>query len=128
MELTSENVEKVLLKCLFKDGEDTSNAKIVHGVMMNVGFHPERLEENKADIIDMLSQCHPNFMSNSESKGWSFLMFCQDKNENQWTGLHSMCDNLICLGMAIDKVKFMLPRELWVALPGGVPYLQIINE
>lgn len=127
MELNAENVEIVFLACLYKDGEDTSSAKIVQGVMMKVGFDPQKLEKCKADIQDLLSQCHPNFMADSKAQGWSFLNFCQDKNDNQWTGFHAACDNLICLGMAIDKVKFLLPREVWSALPGGVPYLQILN-
>lgn len=127
MKLTGTNVEKLFLECLYQDGEDTSNAKIVEGVMMKVGFKPEALETHKTEIEDLLSQCHPNFMSNSEAQGWSFLNFCQDKDEEQWTGMHAMCDNLICLGLAIDKVKFLLPREFWKALPGSVPYIQILN-
>lgn len=127
MKLSGTNVEKLFIECLYDDGEDTSNAKMVEGVMMKAGFNPARLEKNKKDIEDLLSQCHPNFMISSKSQGWSFLNFCQDKDNEQWTGIHAMCDNLICLGLAIDKVKFLLPRELWETLPGSVPYLQILN-
>jgi hypothetical protein len=127
MELTSTNVENLFLKCLWGDNADTENAKKVNGVQMNVGFNPKALEEHKAEIEDLLNQCHPNFMANSEAKGWSFLNFCQDRNDEQWTGFHRICDCLICMGLAIDKIKFLLPREVWKALPGGVPYLQILN-
>lgn len=127
MKLTAQNVENVLLACLFNEGEDTINAIIVHGVMMKVGFHPERLEENRLAITELLFQCHENFMESSEAKGYSFLSFCEDKNGEQWTGEHSMCDNLICLGLAIERVVFLLPREVWAVLPGGMPYIQIKN-
>jgi hypothetical protein len=127
MKLTSENVEKTFIACLFDSDSDTSNAKLVHGVMMKVGFHPERLEKHRFEITELLLQCHNDFMESSEAKGMSFLNFCQDKNGELWTGVHQACDQLICLGMAIDKVVFLLPREVWSALPGGMPYLQIKN-
>jgi hypothetical protein len=127
MKLTAQNVEQLFLACLFKEGEDTSKAVTVHSVMMKVGFHPERLEENHFAITELLLQCHENFMETSEAQGYSFLAFCEDKNGEQWTGMHSVCDNLICLGLAIEKVVFLLPREFWHALPGGMPYIQIKN-
>ena len=95
--------------------------------MRNVGFRPERLELNRFAIIELLLQCNENFMETSKAKGYSFLAFCEDKNGEQWTGMHSVCDNLICLGLAIDKIVFLFPREIWSALPGGMPYLQIKN-
>ena len=80
---------------------------------------------NKTEIENLLSQCDPTFFDTSEGKGWSFLNFCQDGKGELWTGVHKICDCLICLGLAIGKVNFLLPRELWDVLPGGVPYLQI---
>src|ERR1035437_796603 len=127
MKLTPQNVEELFIKCLFLDGEDTSKAKIINGVVIKVGFNPEGIGENKNEIKDLLIQCHPDFMSTSKAQGMSFLYFCIDKDENQWTGMHTVCDNLICLGMAIDKVKFLLPREMWTILPGAMPYIQILN-
>ena len=34
-------------------------------------------------------------------------------------------EDLFCLGIAIGKVQYCLPRETWSLLPGGVPYLMI---
>lgn len=125
MKLTPINVENLFTSCLFEDGEDTAKAKIVHGVNLNVGFNPKKLEIHHQEIVSLLEQCHPNFMASGESQGWSFLNFCQDKNDEIWTGVHQICDNLICLGLAIGKVEFVMPRELWQIFPGGMPYLQI---
>lgn len=127
MKLTSPNVEALFLSCLFKKEEDTSNAKLVEGVKMKVGFNPLKLEESKKDIEDLLSQCHPNFMANTEAGGWSFLNFCQDKDDDLWTGVHAIMDQLICLGLAIGKVEFLMPKEYWEALPGGMPYIKILQ-
>lgn len=127
MELTPKNVEELFLECLWGDEKNTEGAKMIEGVMMTVGFHPDKLEENKEKIIVLLDQCHPNFRANSESKGWSFLQFAEDKDGKLWTGEHRICDLLICMGIGIDKVKFMLPRKFWMTLPGGVPYIQIFS-
>lgn len=126
MELTPKNVEDLFLECLWGDEENTEGAKLIEGVMMKVGFHPEKLEENKEKIVELLDQCHPNFKTSSGSQGWSFLQFTLNKDDEVWTGEHRMCDLLICLGMGIDKVAFNLPRDYWKVLPGGVPYLQIL--
>lgn len=125
MKLTATNVESLFISCLFAVSEDSSNPLIVEGVKQKVGFDPKRIEQNKTEIETLLSQCEPTFFDTSEGKGWTFLNFCQDKNGELWTGVHRICDHLICLGLAIGKVNFLLPRELWDALPGGVPYLQI---
>lgn len=125
MKLTAQNVEDVFLACLYKDGEDTSKAITVEGVMMKVGFNPERLEKNREQIINLLSQCHDDFFEDGPAKGMTFLNFCQDRDNELWTGVHAVCDNLICLGLAIKKVVILLPRAFWGALPGGMPYLAI---
>jgi len=124
MNLTAHNSHETFMKCLFKDGEPTDGYKEAHGVMMRVGFHPGRLEENKENIYSMLAGL-PNEFKKSGGGGWTFLNACQDKNGVQWADLHSTIDELLCLGLAIDAVKFQLPREMWSVLPGGVPYFSV---
>lgn len=123
MELTSENVKEVFMKCLFKEGEDTSNFIPAKSVMTNVGFNPERIKENESKIIELLSGLPDDFKT-SGGGGMSFLNACVDKSGNQW-GEHQNIDQLLCLGIAIDKVSFPMPREFWNALPGGMPYVQV---
>ena len=128
MELTAKNVHDVFERCLFKeeelkDGKPEGEYISVHGIMRNFGFHPERVKAEKKNIEDMLSNLPEPF---SKDGGWSFLKLCEDKNGNHW-GEHLTMELLMVLGIAIGKVEYSFPRELWRALPGGVPYITIKN-
>ena len=118
--LTSKNVEETFVQCLFRKGEDTSTAVMAAGVKLNVGFNPDRLKEAEEDVKDYLKQLSPRFLDSA-----SFLNACEDRDGILWTGLHSVMDNLVCLGIAIGKVEYAVPRDKWKDLPGGMPNLTI---
>lgn len=123
MELTAKNVEEVFLDCLAGEGnEDT--AKIVEGVVMAVGFNIEKLAMHKDDIRSFLDQLDPHFHEGS-GDGWTFFNLCADKNGVQWTVEHRVCDCLVTLGLATDQLDYCLPREMWPAFPGGMPYVVV---
>ncbi len=130
MNLTAANVNKILLDCLFTEAElKACNGKpekfvMAEGVMRNVGFHPDRLESHRADVAAMLSELPPEFMHDNSSGGWSFLAACMTKNGEQW-GEHPNIDELLLLGGALNMVKYLLPREMWNVLPGGMPYFTV---
>lgn len=124
MKLTAEKVRETFMKCLFKDDEPTENHKIGEGVRTKVGFHPERLKEAEPIISELLDELPAEFKKNGGG-GWSFLNLCQDKHGNQWSDSHKNVDELVALGNAIGKLTYLMPREMWSALPGGMPYLVI---
>ncbi len=124
MELTSNNVEKVFMDCLFKDGEDTSVHVVAEGIQGKVGFHPERLGEYRDDVKAMLL-CLPEGFHSKSGGGASFLNACNDKNGRQWTDLHQRMDQLFQLALALELGKYCMPRPMWSALPGGMPYVVI---
>lgn len=124
MELTAKNVHDTFMKCLFEDEEDKSNYVEAFGIVIHVGFHPGRLQESKEDIISLLNHLPEQFYE-SKGDGWSFLNACMNDKGEQWVGDHKIMDELFCLGLAIDKVVSCLPRDLWPALPGGVPYYMV---
>ena len=124
MNLTAEKVHTVFMKCLFKEGEQTDNHKIGQGVMIKVGFNPERLKENEPVIIEMINDL-PDEFKKTGGGGISFLNMCNDKNGNQWANLHKTMDELVVLGNAIGKLSFLMPKEMWSVLPGGMPYLVV---
>lgn len=124
MELSVTNIEKVILECLFKEGENTTPHVIGIGVQAKMGFHPERLKANEENILSMLLQLPDAFMA-SRGGGYTFLNACETKDGEQWTGMHTEVDKLVILGAAIGRVVFTMPREMWSALPGRMPYFTV---
>lgn len=124
MKLTAENVDSVFRDCLFKDGEQTEDHVKVEGLVNTFGFHPERIKEHTEEIYSMLKQL-PNSFQKDSGGGMSFLSACDDKDGNQWTGLHRTMEQLIVIGIGISKVKYCLPREMWDVMPGGMPYFVV---
>lgn len=122
--LNSENVHSTFMECLFKAGEPTENHIVAQGVMLKVGFHPERLKSKESIIAEMLNDLSDDFKK-SEGGGMSFLNMCNDKDGIQWADLHQTMDELVCLGVASNKLSFLMPREMWDMMPGGVPYIVV---
>ncbi len=120
-QLTPQAVEEIFLDCLFRDGEDTSSAVIVEGIGSNFGLHPDRVKTHKEDVQVLLAQLPTQFHAGS-GDGWSFLNGCTDKEGQLWTGDQMIVEQLFVLGMALGLVTCLLPREMWGALPGSVPY------
>jgi len=127
MELTAKRVDEVFRDCLFKEDEDKTNYVKAEGIVTNVGFHPDRLSNYKDEIRQMLDELPDTFKEKSGG-GWSFLQACEDKHGNQWTGEHRSMEQLFLLGLAIGAVKCLLPRAVWAALPGGMPYYVILAQ
>lgn len=123
MKLDSKSVHETLLACLFDDGEPTEGCIVGEGVTKKVGFHPERLEANRSTIETYLAQLPDEFKADGGG-GSSFLNACLTKEGTQW-GEHSNIEELLLLGTALGAVSYTLPREMWTALPGGVPYFTI---
>ena len=125
--LESERVTEIFTDCLFREGEDTTDHVKAEGILHNVGFHPGRLEEYEDEILEMLLELPEEFQA-SVGGGMSFLNACVDKDGRQWTGEHRVMDQLFLLGTGIGRVKLCLPREVWDALPGGMPYYIVLDR
>jgi hypothetical protein len=123
MILTAQQVNEVLIDCLFRDDEDRTDHVVGEAVMLKAGFHPGRLEQHKSDIMEMLLDLPSEFLQ-SQGGGWSFLNACVTREGNQW-GEHRNIDELLALGVASGQAEIQLPREVWSALPGGVPYFVV---
>lgn len=124
MELTSEKVNEIFLDCLFLEEELEKDAIKVKGIVHSFSFHPVRVKAQKETITALLMELPATFQRNAGG-GWSFLNACQTKNRVQW-GEHTNVEQLFALGMAIDKVEYVFPRDMWNTLPGGMPYLVIV--
>lgn len=132
--ISSARVEQILLDCLFRpeevegleEGQAPEGAVIVEGILSRFGLHAGRLESHRSEVTEMLMNLPVNFRRSSGG-GWSFLQACDDRNGVQWTGFHMIMSQLFVLGMGLGLVKYLMPRELWSALPGGMPYLVILD-
>lgn len=124
--ISAKRVEEILVDCLFKDGESTDEAVIVHGIINYFGFHPGRLAGYKDEVEAMLIQLPQAFRKTEHGGGggWSFLQACMDVEDNHW-GEHINMDQLFCLGLGLELVTELMPREVWGALPGGMPYYRV---
>lgn len=125
--LTAERVDYIFRDCLFRDGENTDQHIRAEGIIYQIGFHPGRIQEHRAEIVALLDEL-PDVFKESGGGGMSFLQACIDKHGIQWTGEHATMEQLFLMGLAIKKVHLLMPRELWNALPGGMPYYVITKE
>lgn len=126
MALTTDRVRAVMKDVLFRDdempadGEVPFGAVVVDGVLNRYAFHPTRLEELRAEIIEMLSELPDEFRADGGG-GWSFLNACLDRHGNHWAE-HPTIEQLLVLGIGVDAAQILMPREMWAVLPGGLPY------
>jgi hypothetical protein len=121
--ISAKRVDEILIDCL--GGEDYDIA--VEGIINTYGFKGEKLEKYQDEVKQMLWNLPKPFLpvSVGGGGGWSFLNACQDANDVQWTGLHRSMEALLCLGIGMGLCEWSLPRELWSALPGGMPYVAV---
>lgn len=122
--LTADRVTAVFRDCLHTDDESLDGAVIVEGIINKSALHPERLASHRAEIAAMLAEL-PDEFRKSGGGGWSFLNACDDRNGRQWTGLHQTMDQLFQLGIASGLAAYLMPREMWAVMPGGMPYIVV---
>ncbi len=129
MKINPEEVNAAFLGCLFAadeitDSKTPENAVIVEGIVRKFGFHPQRLEATRTQVTNWLEALPVQF-HRSGGGGWSFLNACVQGNGEQWTGLHQRMEELVCLGIGLGLVEYMMPRDMWEVFPGGMPYLMV---
>src|SRR4051812_32200227 len=122
--LTSQAVDEMMTKCLFTDDEEMGSAVKVEGIVNRYAFHPTRIMQNADAIGEMLAESPDEFQA-SKGGGWSFLNACMDRHGTQWTGLHQQQERVFALGIAAGKARWLMPREMWKVLPGGMPYVTV---
>lgn len=126
----SQRVEDILRYCLFKhseiimaEGELPDDAVMVEGVVTMYGFHPERLEEKREDVVELIEELVFDEFLVGEGGGQSFLNLCKNREGEQWTSFHKVMEALLLLAMGLDLAGYCAPPEMWDAFPGGMPYV-----
>lgn len=125
MKLDAKRVQELIIDSL-EPRTDPEKTIIAEGVVHTFGFNADKLATHKQEIIDLLNELPDNFKE-EVGGGWSFIQACIDKNGNHWGEHHSM-EELFCLGIAIGRVKCLMPRAMWGILPGGVPYYTVCKN
>lgn len=127
-DLTADAVSAAFRDCLFKPNEiangapvDASKVVKVDGVTNSFGLHRDRLEAHRSDVAGWIGDLPAEFLRSGG--GWSFLNLCQTRDGDQWTGMQSAAQELCVLAIGLGLAQWLLPREMWPALPGGVPYV-----
>jgi hypothetical protein len=147
MKLTADNVVEVFMDCLFTEDEmiaiglehytaeqvlamEDPPFLVASGIVNDVALHPERLETHRGEVREMLRQLPKEFQSVSAGGGggWSFLNMCMRDDGEQWTGLHRTQEHLATLAIALKEGSWLLPREMWEAFPGGMPYFSVSDN
>ena len=123
---TAEKVNLIFLDSLFKpeeliDEKPPIDFIEVSGVTQIFGFHPTRLESHRSEILEILNLM-PDAFHKDRGGGYTFLNLCEDKNGVLWAE-HLNMEQLVALAIGLKVGEFCLPRDLWAALPGGLPYV-----
>jgi len=121
----AEEVRALLVHCLFKEGEPTEPRITVEGITANFALHTDRVAEKRAAIAEQLAGLPAPFHQ-GRGDGWSFLNACVDEHDRHW-GEHASMEMLFALGIAAGLGRWVLPRDVWASLPGGVPYFVVFK-
>lgn len=97
------------------------NVKMVEGLLSKFVLRIDEVEKHREEIQGFISQLSPDF-SKHKGGGTSFLNLCFTAKGEQW-GEHRSGEILVVLAIALDLAGYCLPKEIWGALPGGVPYI-----
>lgn len=130
--INANRVTEMVKNSLFNDDEiidgiPTTEPIKVNGIMHNIGFHKERLESHRDEVKAMLAEL-PLVFQPGGGGGYSFLQMCMTKDDEQWTSLHRVMEELCVLAIGLKLGAFPMPRELWHVLPGGMPYFSVVDE
>ena len=121
--LNGKRIHEIFVNCIFKDKNGQTRTYLeVEGVMSDTYLDGDRLESHKDEILRLLDELPDEFKT---PEGASFLDACKDRRGEQWTYLHFPIDELFQLGMGIEKILCLTPRDMWETMPGGVPNYRI---
>lgn len=125
MKLSKENVKHVLTTCLQiqsapESGTESTETVVVQGIANNFVFNKHMLLQEEKHIEELLSDLPEDF-----KQGSSFMQMYTNREGEQWTGVIQPLEELLALGVAVGKIHYLVPREQWWSLSGGMPYIAV---
>lgn len=125
MPLTAENVELIHNDCL--GDKSCVGTDYYEGIKNGYCYDKTKVNKHALEIEQMLMQLPKQFRY-SVGGGYSFLHMCMREDGVQWTGLHVTMEKLLCLGLAVGKLTYLLPKKMWDILPASMPYIIIRDK
>lgn len=128
MSIDPSHVQEVYSVCLAEGlSPESPHYVTVEGIVHTTAFDKRKLDAHAEDVAEMLSWLPLPYrpLSVGGGGGWSFLNACDDKDGNQWTGLHWTMEMLFQLGIGLGMADWILERDMWPVFPGGMPYVSV---
>ncbi len=122
----SQRVIALFRDSLFQGDPDPDKAKMVEGITFTAGFDPERLAANKDKIIAVAREIVDDAFLSKKGGGMSFMALPFARTGEQW-GEQEDAQLLYLLCAGIGYASCVVPRLMWGAFPGGVPYIVFKN-
>lgn len=122
--IDSAEVMQVLSACAAEPA--SADATTIEGVINTFALSRAELEKHRLAVRGWIDQLVPEFME-GHGGGWTFLNLC-DCRDGQWTGFHRDQEALFVLAKGLGLADFLMPRDLWSVLPGGMPYVVFRTE
>lgn len=127
--INAEQVKNILRDCLFPEmPADDTKCIGIPSVTRVFALNPSKVELHRSEIFTILRELPLEFWDQKSGgkDGYTFMSLPFDRDGNQWGG-QLRADELMALGLATGYMRYMFSKEMWMMLPGGVPYL-IISE
>lgn len=104
------------------EGKPPDGAIVVEGIVNNFAYHPQRLEAARPKVAQLIREIVSDEFLKSKGGGFSFMSLCEDRSGEQW-GEHPDMETFMCLAIGLKLAGYCVPKMLWPALPGGMPYV-----
>lgn len=125
--LLAARVTEICKACMFTNSEDRRARIEVPGIRTaGFGFHPTRLNEHAPEIRALLDELPDTFR---QGVGGASLVDARwDRRGRDWSEHYSQIEMLLAMGLALKYVTITVPPAIWPSLPGGLPYIAIVQE
>ena len=119
-ELSSENLMTIFNRCYSKIS--TEETITIDGVFHSYIFEKEKINSERKYIEMLLSK-----VSQTLNVGCPFLKLNTTYTGSIWTNNTEEIEKLLVLGIAINKIRFLKPRDRWKSFPNGIPFIIMVN-
>lgn len=121
--ITSKRIGEIFLECIAKEGDNPDEYIHTESVVRSIRdttFHKGRLNNHQEEICALLAELACDFQMD-EHASISFEFAKANRYGEFWTDKNTPVDQLFQLAIAVGKAHYLLPRDKWNLLPGGMP-------